>query len=419
MKTILFIVHDYPPIRTAGTERVLKFAQHLPAFGYRPLILTTARYGSLPDDLSNGIYRAGDLVHTLFSPWRRRSRTLPAEAQVQIATVSSQSRLGRLRDQWMAPDTKLGWLLPAIRLGQELITQHRPALLFSSSPPETAHLIAQPLHRSSGLPWVADLRDGWLFEPPNPALRQASWRRWWEGRMERDVVGRAAAVVAATDPITADLRRRYPQAAAITITNGYDEAEFAGLERQRRPDGRFLLVYTGSLAASRAGTNPDAFFQALARHRQEQPATPLRVRIVGNISAAEQAAAQALGDLVEFLPAVSRRQAHQHQLDADALLLITAPGQRSVATLKLFEYIRAGAPILALADDNAAAAIVQADNLGLTVPPDDPAAIAAAIASLMQRCQGENCWPGFAKAQARYERRQLTAQLAACFDALR
>ena len=94
-----------------------------------------------------------------------------------------------------------------------------------------------------------------------------------------------------------------------------------------------------------------------------------------------------LSDLVEFLPSVSRRQAHQHQLDADALLLITAPGQRSVATLKLFEYIRAGAPILALAQDNAAAAIVRQDGLGLTVPPDDPVAIAAALHDLMQRCQ--------------------------------
>ncbi len=419
MKTILLIVHDYPPIRTAGTERVLKFAQYLPDFGYQPLILTTARYGSLPDDQTQRVYRAGDLIHTLFSPLRRGSER-PATEQVHVATFASQSLLGRLRDQIMFPDTKLGWLLPAVRLGQQIIAQHRPSLLFSSSPPETAHLIARRLHHASGLPWVADLRDGWLFEPPNPALRQASWRRRWEGRMERDVIGQAASVIAATAPITDDLRTRYPHAAAkiTTLTNGYDEAEFADLTRQRPPDGRFLLTYTGSFAASRAGTSADAFFQALALHRQQHPDTPLRVRIVGNISPAEQAAVHTLGlgDLVEFLPPVSRRQAHQHQLDADALLLITAPGQRSVATLKLFEYIRAGAPILALAHDNAAAAIVQADGLGVTAPPDDPIAIAAALHDLMQRCQEGERWPGFAAAQARYDRRQLTAQLATLFD---
>lgn len=419
MKTVLFIVHDYPPIHTAGTERVLKFAQHLPAFGYQPLILTTARHGGLPDDPALGVYRAADLVHTLFSPLRRRSRSLSAAAQVQIATLSGQGLFGRLRDQIMTPDTKLGWLLPAVRLGHEVIAHRRPALLFSSSPPETAHLIARRLHLSSGLPWGVDFRDGWLFEPPNPDLRQAAWRRRWEGRMEREVVGQAAAVITATDPITEDLRARYPQAAATitTLTNGYDEAEFDGLERRRTPDGAFLLVYTGSLAASRAGTSASAFFQALALHRQQHPHTRLRVRIVGNVSAAEQAEAQAVAGLVEFLPAVSRRQAHQHQLDADALLLITAPGQRSVATLKLFEYIRAGAPILALAHDNAAAAIIQADDLGLSVPPDDPAAIAAALLALIQRPRNATR-PDFAAVRARYERRQLTAQLATLFDAV-
>ncbi len=50
LRPVLIIIHDYPPIRSAGTERVLRFAQHLPKFGYRPLILTTGRHGSLPDD---------------------------------------------------------------------------------------------------------------------------------------------------------------------------------------------------------------------------------------------------------------------------------------------------------------------------------------------------------------------------------
>lgn len=423
MRTVLVIVHDFPPIHTAGTERTLKFAQYLPEFGYRPIILTTARYGRHPHDQAQGVYRAGDFIHALFSPLRpRKSGDSPPEAQVQIATIANQSLPGRLRDQIMAPDTKLGWLLPAVRLGQDLIAQHRPDLLFSSSPPETAHLIARRLHRASGLPWVADLRDGWLFEPPNPAVRQASWRRWWEGRMERDVIEQASAVIAAAEPITADLLLRYPRAAGkvATLSNGYDEAEFTGLQRLRRHDGLFLLVYTGSLAASRSGTSADAFFHALHLHRQQHPTTHLRVRMVGNISTAEQAAVHTLGlgDLVEFLPPVSRRQAHQFQLDADGLLIITAPGQRSVATLKLFEYIRAGAPILALAHDNAAAAIIQQHGLGITVSPDDPAAIVAALGNLLQRCQDGEHWPGFADAQARYERRQLTAQLAGLFDTL-
>ncbi|MFZ1627414.1 MAG: glycosyl transferase, partial [Anaerolineae bacterium] len=103
------------------------------------------------------------------------------------------------------------------------------------------------------------------------------------------------------------------------------------------------------------------------------------------------------------------------QLDADGLLLITAPGQRSVATLKLFDYIGAGVPILALAADNAAAAIVTQYGLGLTVAPDDAAAIQRTLHELAARQQAGAVWPGFAAAQLRFERRQLTGQLAAVF----
>ena len=420
MQPVLIVVHDYPPIVSAGAERIVKFAQYLPAYGFQPLILTTGRYGERPTDAASQVHRAVDLVHTLFSGLRRRQTAgVAQEAQFRVATVGSQSLLGRVRDELMVPDTKLGWLLPAVRLGSRLIAQQRPALIFSTSPPETAHLVAQQLARRHRLPWVADLRDGWLFEPPNPAVRRAAWRRSLEQRLEASVMAAAQSVITATGPIAEDLRQRYAAAAGRihTITNGFDAAEFADLQRQRPTDGVFRLVYTGALASSRQGTSAAAFFAGLAQFLQEQPAIPLQVIVIGDVSPAEQAAAanHGLTDVVSFRPAVPRREAHQAQSDADGLLLITAPGQRSVATLKLFDYIGAGIPILALAANNAAAAIVQQYDLGVTVAPDDPAAISHSLHEFVARHQLGNPWPGFAAAQQQFERRQLTRQLAALF----
>ena len=50
MKSVLIVMHDWPPVETAGTERIRKFVQYLPEFGYRPLVLTTSRYGTLAND---------------------------------------------------------------------------------------------------------------------------------------------------------------------------------------------------------------------------------------------------------------------------------------------------------------------------------------------------------------------------------
>ncbi len=423
MPNVLIVVHDYPPITSTGAERIVKFARYLPDFGYTPLILTTGRYGSLASDGASRVYRAGDVVHTLFSPLRRgRAETVAQEAQFRVATVASRSTLGRLRDGLMTPDTKIGWWWPAVRRGAQIVAHEQPALIFSTSPPETAHLVAQRIQRRSGLPWVADLRDGWLFEPPNPAVRAGARRHALEARLERGVVIAAQAVVTATAPIADDLCARYPAAAEriTTISNGFDAAEFAGLRRERTPDGAFLLVFTGALGSSRQGTSAEAFFAALAEVVRRQPAQALRVQIVGDTRPAEWAAAYAHGleNVVTFLPPVSRRQAHQHQLDADALLLVTAPGQRSVATLKLFDYIGAGIPILALAADNAAADIVTTYDLGVTVTPDDPLAIADALEAMMTHWRAGRAWPGFAAAQARFERRALAGALAQVFDRL-
>jgi glycosyltransferase involved in cell wall biosynthesis len=420
-RTVLIVVHDYPPIYSAGTERVLKFSQHLPDFGYRPIILTTARYGGLSDDAEQKVFRAGDLVHTLFSPLRRRKVAgAAASDQVRIATVSNQSALGRLRDRAMLPDTKIGWRLPATRLGRRLVAELQPQIIFSSSPPETAHLIAGSLARATGVPWVADLRDGWLFEPPVPDLRASSVRRALEGRMERAMAATAAAVVAVTDPIVEDLRERYAGiiGRTATISNGYDAAGFAGLERQRPADGAFRLTYTGAFSGSSQGRSADSLFAAIAQVAAADPATPLRLEIVGPVTDQERSLAERHGiaELVSFLPPVPRREAYQRQMDADALLLVTAPGVRSVATSKLYDYIGAGRPILALAEGNAAAETVRRFGLGVTVAPDNLAAIADGLRELMRRHAAGEGWPGFAEARRHFERRQLTESLARLFD---
>lgn len=422
MRNLLMIVHDFPPIHSTGATRPQKFADYLPGFGWQPHVLTTGRYGGLPTDSASHVHRADDLLHRLASLRRGRvpADAVPQAEQFRVATVANASTLGRMRDAILVPDTKLGWLWPAIRAGDQLVDAIRPDVLYSSSPPETAHLVARRLSRRHRLPWITDLRDGWLFEPPNPSLRAPHLRRRLEGGLEAGMMADAAAIVAATPPIAEDLRQRYPAHAAKVhvIPNGFDAAEFEGLRRERPQDGRFLVTYTGGLAASRQGTSADAFFDAVAALLAQTPDSPLYVRLVGNITAEERQAIaeRGLSGRIAVEGQVGRHAAHQAQLDADALLLVTAPGQRSVATLKLYDYIGAGVPILALADDNAAATIVKGYDLGLVVSPTDPVAIAGALSELMQRNAAGTAWPGFAAARLRFERRRLAGELAELCD---
>lgn len=422
MKAVLIIVHDYPPIYSAGAERVLKFAQYLPEFGYRPVILTTGRYGDLPDDAARAVYRADDLIHNAFRFLRRsRAAAVPQAAQYRVATIPNRSLPGRVRDALLVPDTKLGWLLPAVRKGLQVIAAERPALLLSSSPPETAHLVAGRLSQATGLPWVADLRDGWARQSPNPALRERPLRQALELRLEGRMMAQARAVTTTTAALTADLQRRYPgKQPIVTITNGFDRANLAGVTRSRADDGTFRLVYAGAFSLSSPDRSAEPFFAALTALRRADPATRLRVQVVGPLTPEEQGLRERFGlaDIVALVPPVPRSQVYRYLVDADALLLVQGRGTPGLIPSKLFDYIAAGVPILALTAGNVAEEIIRQYHLGEIAASNDPDAIVAALQRLMAAHEAGATWPGFAAAQARFERRALTGELAALFDRL-
>ena len=81
--------------------------------------------------------------------------------------------------------------------------------------------------------------------------------------------------------------------------------------------------------------------------------------------------------LAQTIGLVPRATSIALQCRASVLLLITS-ADASQTTGKLFEYLAANRPILALAE-NEAARIVRETNTGVTVPPRDVDAIAAAL----------------------------------------
>ena len=85
---------------------------------------------------------------------------------------------------------------------------------------------------------------------------------------------------------------------------------------------------------------------------------------------------------IVLLGSLPRERALALQREADALLLIAQPTRSQLLNIKLFEYLAAGRPILALAAGTEAGRV--AGELGAeVVPADDPAAIAAALARVV------------------------------------
>jgi glycosyltransferase involved in cell wall biosynthesis len=323
---------------------------------------------------------------------------------------------GRIRqlviDALAIPDLHLGWAIRVALPAARLARSSGAAAIFSTSPPQSCHLAALAVHRLTGLPWVAELRDGWTFEGLAD-LDRFRHRRRIEERLEA-AVARRAALVGVTRPIADDLERRF--GAATWIPNGFDDEEIsqsAWEEARSLVDGGvFTLVYTGALTAGKRTRTADTFVRAMRLVNGAEARPPVRLVVLGRLYPDEAHALSSIPGCC-VLPPRPRPVALALQRLADALLLVTAPGEISVATGKLFEYLGARRPILALADGNEAAALVRELRAGVCVPPDDPDAVARAIRAL---AEGNVPPPPSEDAIAPFHRRAITARLAALLD---
>ena len=145
MKRLLMIAYHFPPLAgSSGIQRTLRFVQHLPKFGWEPMVLSAhpRAYERTSDDLMADIPE-GAIV--------RRAFALDTARHLSIA--------GRYIGAMARPDRWVSWKIGAVHEGMRLIRQFRPQAIWSTYPIATAHLIGAELQKRSGLPWIADFRD--------------------------------------------------------------------------------------------------------------------------------------------------------------------------------------------------------------------------------------------------------------------
>jgi glycosyltransferase involved in cell wall biosynthesis len=344
-KRVLLIAFHFPPEAvSSGIQRTLSFFKYLGKYGWEPMVLSAhprvyrqqnpSQLASLP---------AGQVVHRAFA--------LDAKHHMGIK--------GRYLQLLALPDRWVSWFLGAVPAGLGLIRRHRPQVIWSTFPISTAHLIGLALHRLTGLPWVADFRDP-MIQPSYPSAGMQRKVYQW---IERQTIHRCQAAVFTTHSAMNSYLARYPHLPASkfsVIENGYDEdgfgAAIASIPAMPAPapgPRRLTLVHSGVLYQD--GRDPSAFLQAVALLKQAGKADPSRLRVVlrapGSVDTMQALVARhGVGDVVEVAPPVPYRDALAEQLAADGLMVFQGTPFNTQIPAKIYEYFRAGKPILGLVD---------------------------------------------------------------------
>ena len=377
---VLVISFYFPPAGGGGVQRPLKLAQYLPAMGVETHVLA-------PDD-PRWIHR-DDGLRMPSQAWVHRARYVgvsggkPSEVLAGITgieRVATQARL-QLR-RFVVPDENATWALTAIPAGIRIVREHGIDVVVSTSPPPSTHLIAAAIARATGVRWVADLRDSLVAHAHRRADTLGTRAKSsMHARVARLVAARAAAITCVSEAISEETRALGPSGRVVTVANGCDFDDVAGLEHH--PSARFRLTHAGSFFGRR---DPRPFLQALCDSGLDVVA-----RFLGDFRPADRAWAEGLGlgGRLELLPFASRAASLALQRDSEALLLLIpeAGGRgRGVLSGKVFEYVAVGRPILAVVPpDGAAAELIRETGAGVVAAPDDPKAIESALRELHTR----------------------------------
>lgn len=424
VRTVLFIVHGFPPMGGAGVQRVVKFIKHLGEYGWQSIVLTArleARDMALADatlaeDLPAGLPVYRSLCPDPFHLYRR----LGGRAKLGAAAFSGSRNsrglsgtLARLVTGLMVPDTKVLWVPGALGDAREIFARHHVDAIVSSSPWETVHLIAARLSRVYRTGWLADFRDPWTqasWNPTHPCGLDGLNRL-----LERMTLRRADRVVVTSRTTAEGLVATHGGRPGLedlegrmhVVYNGYDEGDFAGVAAKQFD--RFTILYSGRVVMP--GRSPEPLFAGVTELLRRRPelVDKLQVVFVGARSgeADTLVARHGLSGIVHFAGYLAHRESLSWVCGADMLYLNTI---RECIPGKFPEYLRSGRPILGIMEpDCEVAGLIREHRAGVVVAVENRKGVGDAIQSHLE---GKGIRGAHDSRVTQFSRRQLAGQLA-------
>jgi glycosyltransferase involved in cell wall biosynthesis len=360
-RKILLICYYFPPMGLAGVGRPLSLFKKLPAADYECHALTVkpVTYWAYEPELLDGcdqdkIFRAGshDPQRLMYLLGIRRMKQSVAGTTRKVT-------------ERFFPDSKVGWVRSAIRLGRTLLENYRYDAILSTSPPVSSHLIARRLASEFKVPWVADFRDFWTSNRVEDVYEKAGLVARGRKLLEQ-IVSQASAVTAVTPAVV-----HYLGAGEI-IANGFDDR----VEDWRmQPDSEYLVIGLPGNVDDAESIRP--LFEVLASLRLDDEAGFDRIRMlqVGAVdrswlvSVLNQYGLEDRCDIMGHQP----RARCIKILSRASLFYLGLSGRLDPDTIpsRIFELLASGRPILAFAPvGSAPGAMIENNRAGFCFGED-------------------------------------------------
>jgi len=450
-RTVLFIAAAFPPLNSSGTARSAKFVKYLSRFGWRPVVVTVdweqdslgnpldhTLMREIPEDVP--VYRSkffnpavslGRVWLSLRSQPDGTSETgaeVRTYSEIQSDEGNRHGRLYRALRRFYhftigpAGDELFYWSLKLLPTSLKIARHHRVAAVYVSVSPWTAAILGVLLKHVLRRPLIVDFRDYWTMwavKGVDPIRDQLN------ARIERWILRQADRIICVHHAMAADFEMLEPACAGKcrVITNGYDVEDFSGTAFSLSSHGQTevcptLLTHTGIAWGDAALP----LLQALSQLKREDTGHRLCVNFIGGLPASSLRFIndQQLEDLVHVQKRVPHHEAIERMREADVLLLLIVgnEGGRKWYPGKLFEYMYARRPVLAVAPEGIAARLIHEAGIGLAVAPHETERLTKVLKDIAADVAAfrEQYFHPKESVIEQFDRVTLTRKLASVFD---
>ncbi|QNM85924.1 glycosyltransferase family 4 protein [Polaribacter pectinis] len=410
---VLIITYYWPPAGGSGVQRWLKFVKYLQDFGIEPIVYTvdSANYPKEDNSLLNEVPKnVKVLKQPIWEPtdllfWKKKNASKDG-----ISNVSKGGFLSFIRGNFFIPDPKIFWVKPSVKYLQKYISENKIDTIISTGPPHSMHLIAEKLHQKNNLKWIADFRDPWTSLYYNEDFKLGNSAKKKNKKLETAVLKNADCVITVSNSLKKEFNKIAKN--VEVITNGFDDEVLKS--NKVNLDDKFTISYIGLLPKQ---SNPKILFRVLEKlcRKNSELKNDLQLNFIGDISdeVKHEIDKANLIKNTNFVGYVSHKKAIEYQQKAQVLLLLIpdVKNNKGILTGKLFEYLTAKRPILAIGpEDGDLQEILKNTNSGFVIDYNDEEKLTLEIELLYERYKF-GLLEVASKNTNQYHRKELTNQL--------
>ena len=413
----LIITYYWPPSGGSGVQRWLKFVKYLRDFDVEPVVYTIKdpNYAIEDASLQNEVPQHIEVIkHSIWEPNSLLSLFGNKKKKTSVGFLNpNPTFMGKIaqyvRANYFIPDARKFWIKPSVKYLANYLKDNKIDIIITTGPPHSMHLIGLQLKEKFNIKWIADFRDPWTEIDYFDQLPLTNKSMEKHRQLEVKVLKNADKVIVVGKTM-ANSFKTFTDKIEV-ITNGYDTYKLKG---NVKLDEQFSLVHIGMLNADRNHTILWKVLQELCNENNDF-AEDLHLKFIGKldmnaISDIEKYNLKKCTTLIDYL---AHTEVLEHQRSAQVLLLSVnnVASAKGIITGKIFEYLQANRPILAIGpSDGDLAEIISNTNSGIVIDFEDSSKLKEQILNLYSNFKNNNLNVE-TKNIKQYHRKELTKQL--------